>query len=70
MIQFSIDEENRVQHINSYSNKEEISHAVCDYLSDNKYFMTAIVNDKAVKCDVCLAVFFHEQFTVHPVVQI
>lgn len=56
-IQFTINENNKIENINTYSNKKEISEAVKAYLIDNENFNAPVINNKTVKCDVYLNVF-------------
>ena len=57
-IQFTIDENNIIENINTYSNKNEISKTIDNFLLDNVEFKAPIINNKTVKCNIYLNVFY------------
>jgi hypothetical protein len=57
-IQFTIDENNIIENINTYSNKNEISKTIDNFLLDNVEFKAPIINNKTVECDIYLNVFY------------
>ena len=57
-IQFTINESNKIENIHTYSNKNEISETIDNFLLDNVEFKAPIINNKTVRCDVYLNVFY------------
>lgn len=54
LIQFSVNEKNEIENIQTYSNKKEINQIIHEFLYDNNDFKVAIINNKAVECNVYL----------------
>lgn len=57
-IQFTVDEEGKTENIHTYSNKKEIEQTIFEYLTDNNDFRPSTINNKTVKCDVYLNIFY------------